>query len=724
MPDLNIPGVTESKFKTDTIISGLVKTKEVQLNRMEGDRDNFELKRKVWQSVNLLTQKLEDGAHSLYNIDSPFRQKFSTSSNERVLTVSNHSRAENGEYIVRVLQIAEADSLRSDEIANDYQVPAGNYTFGSGEDTKSFDFNGGTLKKFVSIANRQLQGIARFSLINSRGQKQVVVFHSAKSGAENRVRFDGEGKRLAIDIGLILDADSLRLNLLREVLISPFNELSDYKFSESKNEVSIGAGQELRISLPNSYSIRSGSVMRYEVQAPQDNVPPPISNTPDNLTNRENNADLSGKSRSRLNSRDAVEIPPPPSAELDNIRIDSAGSDTAFIGVEVEIGAKEEGRNPTPQPPPSNSAPAAILPSGDLLNPTTHFYFVQDGRRIPAGPKEGEIQASMFAHEEILSLDSIPQLRHINEVIIRNPNPDRSIVVRDLRFENIEMKEDYLAAHPISRAQDAKISYLGVETQRPGNNVNDLLPGLTLNLKRAEPEEDIIIRTEPDYDAIIQKTAEFVSAYNDLLTQLNVISSSNMSIIDEKTSFTDKQKEEAKEVLGLMRGDSNVSNFRYRLIRGISEGYPTDMGTHVISDIGISTNLSGSRQVGVDQSKLRGYLEFDTEIFRQAMLDNFRMVKDLFGRDNDGDFAVDSGVAWEIQRIGNAYTQPNGSIPYRVKDLDRRIEDSDRRIADYKDYLKKYESDLKVKYGAMEGALNQLERQSESLKNFSDSMNR
>ncbi|WGK68237.1 flagellar filament capping protein FliD [Candidatus Haliotispira prima] len=750
MPDISIPGVTESKYKTEAIVAGLVKTKEVQLDRMQEGRSSFESKRDVWQSINILTNKLEGDARSLYNVDNPFRQKLSSVSNESVLTVSNDRQVENGEYTVRIMQVATADRLRSDEIANDFLVPDGKYTFGSGKDDKSFTFNGGSLKQFVTMANRQLDGLAQFNVINSRAGKQVLVFHSANSGIQNRLRFADQGKELALKVGLILDATSLRVDLLEESLISPFNKLSDYNFSESKNEVSIGPGQELRISLPNSYTVRPGSVMRYDISAPKDHLPP-ISNTPDNSAsqavpaapqlqpsvNQGNFADFTdfeNDNHSRFSGRDVSDIPPPPSAELDDIRIDSVGSDTALIGIDPGSKAKEEGpplrgrvedasnTESAPKVPQAPPAQARQQSDADLLNPTANLYLVQQNRRVPAGPKEGEVQASTLPHEEILSLSSIDKLRNVNEVVIRNPNPDREIIIRDLRFEDAEIKNDYLLNHPVSTAGNARISYLGVEIERPANNVDDLLPGLTLNLKRAKPDEDIIIRTQPDYNTITEKVAEFVTSYNNLMTQLNVVSSNNDTVIREKTSFTEKQEEEAREVLGLMRGDSNITGLKFRMTQSVSDGYPTELGTRIFSDIGISTNLSGS-QNGIDQSKLRGYLEFDTEIFLQAMEDNFRMVQDLFGRDNDGDYTVDSGGALEVQRISNAYTQPNGPIPYRVQDLERRIEDSDRRIADYRDYLKDYETDLKRKYGRMEGALNQLGQQQQSLENFSNAMN-
>ena len=758
MSDINIPGITKSKYQTDKIIAGLVKTKQIELDRMQASRDDLELKRKVWQSINILTMKLEDNVRNLYNVDSPFRQKLSTSSDKSVLTVTSNRQAESGEHIVRVLQTAKADSLHSDEIANDYQVSNGNYTFGTGKETKSFTFNGGTLQQFVAVANRQLNGIAHFDVVNSRGQKQVLVFESAKSGLENHLTFDDQGKELALDIGLILDANSLHVDLLQESLISPFNELSNYSFSASKNEVSIDPGQELRISLPNSYTVRSGSVMRYDILAPSDKLPP-ISNTPDNpifsgdvgggpapQPEQPEQAQLPEDVKNRPRpSGDASEMPPP-SAAMDNNSMDNTGRDEAVTDIDSGVVPANQGKDSQEralvtndpkdfQEGQDNSAQTSnskttdrqddpIRPSNpDLLKSTANFYFVQQGRRIAAGRREGEVQAIGMAHEEILSLHSIDGLRNIDEVVIRNPNPGRKIIIRNLRFENAGIKTDYLATHPISTAQNAIISYLGVEMERPSNNVDDLLPGLSLNLKQAKPEEEILIRTEPAYEAITQRVADFVNSYNDLMTQLNIVGTNNEIVIREKTAFTDKQREEAREVLGLLQSDSNVANLKYRLTSSVADGYPTGLGTQTLSDVGISTNLSGL-QGSIYQNKLRGYLEFDTEIFQNAMEENFEMVKDIFGRDNDGDYTVDSGSALEIQRISNGYTQAGGPIPHKVKDLERNIDDSERRISDYKNYLLDYEDELKLKYGRMEGTLNQLERQQQSLKNFSDSMNR
>ena len=416
----------------------------------------------------------------------------------------------------------------------------------------------------------------------------------------------------------------------------------------------------------------------------------------------------------------------PPAAELDNIRIESAGSQDAFRGVEPGSLESAEAADPQSSASSLQKDSPGETPT-DWLKPTANFYLAGQGQRIAAGQKQGEVQASREFHEEILSLAAGTggRLNRIDEVMIRNPNPDRDILVRDLRFEDAGIEGDYLAANPLSRAQNAKISYLGVSVERPGNDVDDLLPGLTLQLRKESPNEDIVIRVQPDYDAIVEKVVELINAYNDLVTQLNVVGSRNEELIREKTSFTDKQKEEARKVLGLMSGENNIKTFKNQLSRQISAGYPTEQGIRGLSRyIGISTNLRGGyREGGVDRSKLRGYLEMDTEIFRQAVESDFEMVKNIFGRDNDGDFIIDSGVALELQKIGNYYTRSGGMIPYQVQNLKQSIDQNEKEISEYKDYLKDYEADLRIKYAQMEGALNKFEQQRQSLENFNNSMN-
>ena len=142
----------------------------------------------------------------------------------------------------------------------------------------------------------------------------------------------------------------------------------------------------------------------------------------------------------------------------------------------------------------------------------------------------------------------------------------------------------------------------------------------------------------------------------------------------------------------------------------------------MMSQIGISTN-AGSGGGSVNASKLRGYLEINEEMLDNALQTKSSNIKELFGMDTDGDLVVDTGVGYELDAFLNPYIQTGGIFTSKIGNLDTRITDTNREIEDYKEYLADYEQSLKVKYGNMEGTLNQLESNSSSLDTFNQQNN-
>jgi flagellar hook-associated protein 2 len=59
-----------------------------------------------------------------------------------------------------------------------------------------------------------------------------------------------------------------------------------------------------------------------------------------------------------------------------------------------------------------------------------------------------------------------------------------------------------------------------------------------------------------------------------------------------------------------------------------------------------------------------------------------------------------------------------GIIPQRTTTLDQQIAASNTDIANYKVKLDDYQAELKRKYGEMAGALDSLQKSSQSLQNF------
>ena len=241
-----------------------------------------------------------------------------------------------------------------------------------------------------------------------------------------------------------------------------------------------------------------------------------------------------------------------------------------------------------------------------------------------------------------------------------------------------------------------------------------------MNLNRADPDEEVDIKVEPDIESAKDEIIKFVYNYNQAMTQILILSTDNTDIVNEIEYFNDEEREKAMEELGTFRGDITLMQLKNRLRRITSSPYSTSLERELsmLSQIGISTNAGVGGGGSVNISKLRGYLEINEDVLDQALRTKSPAIKELFGQDTDGDLVVDSGVGYEMDSFLNPYIQTGGILSNKISQLDSNIADTNDDIDDYKEYLADYEADMKRKYGTMEGMLNQLESTSSSLDSF------
>ena len=149
--------------------------------------------------------------------------------------------------------------------------------------------------------------------------------------------------------------------------------------------------------------------------------------------------------------------------------------------------------------------------------------------------------------------------------------------------------------------------------------------------------------------------------------------------------------------------------------------YATSAGQQLalLQQMGISTNAQATGSAGYDQARLRGYLEVDEAKLDEALRSRLPAVKELYGNDSDGDLIVDSGVAFSMDALMKPYVETGGIVALKRDGITSQIDRQKRTIANLDDQLTRKEADLKTKYGMMEGALNEMDRTSSSLDNFS-----
>ncbi|MGI9255510.1 MAG: flagellar filament capping protein FliD [Salinispira sp.] len=273
-------------------------------------------------------------------------------------------------------------------------------------------------------------------------------------------------------------------------------------------------------------------------------------------------------------------------------------------------------------------------------------------------------------------------------------------------------------------SRNALIEIEGIFVERESNTIDDVIPGVTLELRTSAPEE-VEIRIEPDHDLIKDTLIEWVGRYNQIIRDINIFTRNNQEIIDEIEYFTDEERERYTTLLGIFQGDNILNTLRQRLQTITSSSYETIAGQDIslLSHIGISTNASRGASGSVNFGSLRGYLEINESLLDQSLSRNVPAIKDLFGRDSDGDLTVDQGVGYQLDQILQSYTTTGGIIASRSARYDNLISSENEDIEDYEEFLKDYEADARRQFGAMESAINNLENSAHGLQNLNSRNN-
>jgi flagellar hook-associated protein 2 len=660
MSDISIPGV-QSKYGTDKLIEDLMKLERIPKTRAEERLTGLQLEKTVWLDLNRRLTRLRESSRVMFSFQNPFNDRIANSSDESVLRASASREAMEESKTLLVKQTASADRFMSNRLPVDYRIPSGSYTFKAGDSTMRLSYSGGTMQNFVEAINRKSSDTVKAQLVAVTADTRVIVIESMKPGAGNRLLFTDDAEKLALDMGIVERAASS----LRELPVDPparFERPVDTRAVVVRDGVlSVGAGTEAALRLGSSIPSR-GLVMELEVELVDKPRPPQEGPPP------------------------GPAIPATGAIEYEGIRIQSAPSEAVL---------------PEWTPPP-------VQPRRD--EPKALYLLDGSNRSIALPPLESGPGFKKLTLPLPAYADSVLGLG------IRNENTDSDIRIRSVRIFDPTETGGFRPKNAVSTAGDAVVMIDGIEVIRPSNKIDDLIPGVTLNLQRPS-ETPVRLDIEPNREAAKEAIIELVGTYNLLLTELNVLSRNEASIIDEISfRLSDEEKKTYTERLGIFQGDSTLSQIRTRL-QGIMMGvWQTRDGPAVLSSFGISTD--SRRGGGYDASRLRGYLEIEEKILDAALQTDFRKVRDSFGYDSDGDLLIDTGAAFAIDALMRPYVETGGIISSRTRTIDTQVVRQQRDIENFDRQLASKEAELKRKFGMMEGSLGQMESSARAWENF------
>lgn len=641
--------------KYDNLIETLMKKERAPRDSAAEDLKKYEQQNAIWRKINQFSTEIREKTRDLYSFNNPFVEKTVASSNERAVTATASRDAREQTFKISINQIAQADSFLSNEVSKDFQVPKGLYTFTVGEKKLSVNWQGGKYRSFIDAVNKKGKDVIRISEIKTSPGAVSLLFESQLTGEANRLEFSDDALSFALENGLIKKNDRLAVDV-------------------EKTEIAVPAQTTERIAFSKSVRGSQQYVLEYTVSL-------------------QNNADVSA----------------PPSGQGEQA---SSGGNPIYEQVGT---VSYKGVTVTNAPSDSSIVPETLglnpVPAAPVEDYNVLSLVSSRGTLIPLPPLADTAEVQTF---------SIPLSEYgdITGITVHNNNTDKTVSLAQIKVYDPKATGEYIPVNPVSQAQEASLTFEGIPVKRSTNKIDDLIPGVTLQLEdKTDKPESISIKPDPQpaKDAII----EFVAKYNRLLAEINIVTSNQQAVIDEIEYFTDDERKTAEENLGALFGDTTLSSLKNSLRQIVANVYRrnTDTPIRTLSQIGISTKSDTSS--ALNEARLRGYLEIDEKKLDEALKNSIEDVRYLFGYDTDNDVLIDDGVAYQVFKQIDPYVQRGGIFSTRTSGLAARIKTSKDKIARYDQALEKKEQELRQKYGDMDGSLRNLQKQSDMINNFS-----
>ena len=669
MPDLSIPGVT-GKVDTAKMIDALMELKRVQLEKKKDEVQSFKDKKKIWQDLRRDISRLQDSSKDLYGFNNPFNSKLASSSDESILKATAARDAAFGEKKIVVKQLAKGDKFVSRSLNQKLQVPAGIYRFSVGEKEVKFSFKGGTLKELAETLNKKSGKLIKASVVNDTTDTQVLIIESTKTGAGGKLIFRDQALEFGFQSGMLEAIHDTKLEIPIDHTSAALWEIPEkpdsYQISDGKLTLKANS-QDIKIPIVPSFSLKPEMILEIDIDVTL------FEETP----------------------WTAPPLPPGPD-------VSSSGS-ASFQGITID---HEESQYIKPQ----LERPEPLETVEDL-----RIFSVVSGKKTIELP---QIKTSSGAQKFHVNIGDLGD--RLDAIVVANRNTLREITISDIRIYDPTTRGDQRAVRALSEARASILVLDGVEVYRETNVIDDLIPGVTLNLV-GESDEPVTLDVKRDEETIKETVIQFVGYYNRLLNQIDILSRNDPAVIEQALYLTEQEQEKAAENLGLLQGELGLSQMKNRLRTIMQSPYKTSSGRDLtmLAQIGISTDANKlGTSASLNGSKLRGYLEIDEEKLAGA-LNNFpEAVRELFGSDTDGDFIVDSGAAYSVDFNMRNYVSSNGYIAIKLSTIDRTVSYRNRDISSYEKHMEDYEMSLRKKYGRMQHMLQVFEQNSQAIENF------
>ena len=236
-------------------------------------------------------------------------------------------------------------------------------------------------------------------------------------------------------------------------------------------------------------------------------------------------------------------------------------------------------------------------------------------------------------------------------------------------------------------AQDAKVKLDGFEIEVPSNKITELIPGVTIDLKKAKIGEEINIEIKEDVQKIGGKINDLIENINKVLTFIK-----EQNTLDEKT--------DTSRTLG---GDSSLMTLESRLRSAVFHTVATHAGPLRMGDLGVTFQRDG--KLKLDQAKFESMLAKDYKAVSQT----------LTGVYSPSGGKVNGFIDVLDETAKGLLSNPSGVLSSRKNGLQSSINQIDRQIANRQRMITQKEEILKAKFARLEETISRIKGQGAGL---------
>jgi len=245
------------------------------------------------------------------------------------------------------------------------------------------------------------------------------------------------------------------------------------------------------------------------------------------------------------------------------------------------------------------------------------------------------------------------------------------------------------------KAQNAKIKLDGFEIEAPSNRISDLIPGVTIDLKRARPGREINLDITEDIQKIGGKISSLIDNINNVL-----------KFIKDQNSLTEKS--DTSRTLG---GDLTLSSIEMRLRSAIFKNFNTDSGPKRVGDIGVTFQRDG-------------LLKFDQAKFESELAKDYKSVSQLISGSYSAENGKSEGFIDALEETArNLINPPGGALSSRKSGIQSQINQIDRQINNRQRIIAQKEEVLKAKFARLEETISKIRSQGSGLAGLTHAIN-